>query len=163
VIAVPRERRTAGFTLLELLIVLTVAGLLVSLTAPLYSSVVPGMRAKAQSRELIVTLRRTASAAISSGRTQHIRFRTEPASYAADGSRTVVLADGTQLAIDTGPDPTRRAAAFEDSDGVVSMSFFPDGSSTGGTIRLSRTAEEYFIGVDWLTGRVEVIEHADAR
>ena len=34
--------------------------------------------------------------------------------------------------------------------------FFPDGSSTGGRVTLSHGSRQYFVDVDWLTGRVSV-------
>ncbi|NCF80888.1 MAG: hypothetical protein GWP74_04680, partial [Proteobacteria bacterium] len=36
--------------------------------------------------------------------------------------------------------------------------FFPDGSSTGGRITLSTDTLRYLVNVDWLTGRVKVME-----
>ena len=36
--------------------------------------------------------------------------------------------------------------------------FFPDGSSTGGRITLSTDSMRYLVNVDWLTGKVSVIE-----
>lgn len=157
------DSHAAGFTLMELLIVLSIAGLLVSLSAPLYSSAVPGARAKAEVNELIVTLRDTANAAVSAGRETHVRFDPQTMSYAAGNSRPVALGNGTELIVEASLDPTRRPAD-DSEDGIVTMSFFPDGSSTGGTILLRRASSNYMLGVDWLTGRVEVLEHAgDAR
>jgi general secretion pathway protein H len=36
--------------------------------------------------------------------------------------------------------------------------FFPDGSSTGGRITLSTDSLRYLVNVDWLTGRISIIE-----
>jgi general secretion pathway protein H len=47
-----------------------------------------------------------------------------------------------------------------DDYGTAAIRFFPDGSSSGGTISLSGANRDYFIGVDWLTGRVELLENA---
>jgi len=41
-------------------------------------------------------------------------------------------------------------------DGVIR--FFPDGSSSGGSIRLSAAGRSYVIEVDWLTGRVAILD-----
>ena len=42
------------------------------------------------------------------------------------------------------------------ADGVIR--FFPDGSSTGGRLELSAQGARYLVNVDWLTGKVDVIE-----
>ena len=36
--------------------------------------------------------------------------------------------------------------------------FFSDGGSTGGRLELSAQGERYLVNVDWLTGKVDVIE-----
>lgn len=36
--------------------------------------------------------------------------------------------------------------------------FFPDGSSSGGSIKLSAAGRSYVIEVDWLTGKVAILE-----
>ncbi|NBC88790.1 MAG: hypothetical protein GVX90_04750 [Alphaproteobacteria bacterium] len=40
--------------------------------------------------------------------------------------------------------------------------FFPDGSATGGRITLSRDERQYRIDIDWLTGRVKILDGSDA-
>ena len=49
---------------------------------------------------------------------------------------------------------TARAEVLE--DGVGQIRFFPDGSSTGGLIRVSHGAWEAEVRSDWLTGLVTV-------
>lgn len=39
-----------------------------------------------------------------------------------------------------------------------SIRFFPDGSSSGGSLRLNGTGRSYVIEVDWLTGKVAIVE-----
>ena len=36
--------------------------------------------------------------------------------------------------------------------------FFPDGSSTGGRVTLSGDSVRFLVDVDWLTGKVSIIE-----
>ena len=42
------------------------------------------------------------------------------------------------------------------SGGIIR--FFSDGSSTGGRLELSSQGERFLVNVDWLTGKVDVIE-----
>jgi general secretion pathway protein H len=43
-------------------------------------------------------------------------------------------------------------------EGAGTVTFFPDGTSTGGTITLSQGTHRYYVAVDWLTGQVDVGE-----
>ncbi|PIV82132.1 type II secretion system protein GspH, partial [bacterium CG17_big_fil_post_rev_8_21_14_2_50_64_8] len=36
--------------------------------------------------------------------------------------------------------------------------FYPDGSSTGGRVTLSRGERKYRVDVDWMTGRVKILD-----
>ncbi len=146
-----------GFTLLELLIVLSVAAMLVSLSGPLYSRVVPGARTKSDVHALIVALRDAASDAVSSGHESRVRFSIPERSYAAGGSRPVTLSGGTRLSVESA---LELHGPPSDDYGTATIRFFPDGSSSGGTISLSGANRDYLIGVDWLTGRVELLENA---
>ena len=40
----------------------------------------------------------------------------------------------------------------------VQIRFFPDGSATGGRVRLARDNRQYVVVVDWLTGSVSLEE-----
>lgn len=46
-------------------------------------------------------------------------------------------------------------------DSLAAIRFFPEGGSTGGSIRLSDDEDFILIEVDWLTGRVSIIEGQD--
>ena len=45
---------------------------------------------------------------------------------------------------------------IDDSQGRVR--FFPDGTSTGGRLTLTQNERKYYVVVDWLTGRVELVD-----
>jgi len=147
-----------GFTLLELLVVLAVGALLVGLSEPLYSRVVPGARVKSQARDLIVALRDSANKAVSSGRETQVRFDTRQRSYTVGGSQIVRLTDDVQFSVRPSLDLHSEPFTRSDADETVTLRFFPDGSSTGATISLAYASRDYLIGVDWLTGRVELLE-----
>ena len=148
-----------GFTLLELLVVLAIGAMLVSLSEPLYSRVVPGARVRTQAHDLIVALRDSANKAASSGRQTQMKFDVKARTYAV-GSQVVHLSDDAELSVRPSlvspAEPLDRYAEEE----FVTIRFFPDGSSTGATISLAYANRDYFIGVDWLTGRVELLESA---
>jgi general secretion pathway protein H len=41
-------------------------------------------------------------------------------------------------------------------DGVASIRFYPDGSSTGGRIKLEKNGTNWQIDINWLTGQIEL-------
>jgi general secretion pathway protein H len=46
---------------------------------------------------------------------------------------------------------------------VGNIRFFPDGTSTGGHVVLSKGNASYRVTVDWLTGRVEIQDYAETQ
>lgn len=146
-----------GFTLMELLLVLAVGSMIVSLSGPLYSTVVPGARTKAEAHDLMVALRDTANKAVSTGRETRVSFAPAVSQYVAGEAQPVTLSAATQLAAQPSFDSVGKPAGT--GDATVTIRFFPDGSSSGATIRIGNANRDYLIGVDWLTGRVELLEH----
>ena len=45
-----------------------------------------------------------------------------------------------------------------ESEARGAIRFFPDGSSTGGRITLSTDRLAYLVDVDWLTGKIHLLE-----
>jgi len=145
-----RARPAAGFTLLELMVVLAIAALLLAITPPLISSVVPGVELKASARRVAAGLRLAREEAIRGGRDVAFTLDVEARTYRVDGNyKEARLAKDLRLKLE--------AAETEMlGDHRGSVRFFPDGSSTGGRIILSHAGHGYQVGVKWLTGRVEM-------
>jgi len=151
------NRRHAGFTLLELLVVLAIAGLLVALVPPLVSAAVPGTKVKVAARELAVTFREARNQAISSSTAVEMQFEFDPPQYRIQGGPDHRLPAGVQMMLledGTGAAATTVADLARADGGTYSLIFYADGSSTGTAIRLGRDDLHYRISVDWLMGRV---------
>jgi general secretion pathway protein H len=145
-------RSQGGFTLIELLVVLLIMGALISLAPAAFHRIAPGLEMKAAAREVAGALRQA--------RGQAIR----------DNRETAVLIDTGQNLYRLGPDTRDRAlsaalqvslvaAASEQLDDTRGrIRFFPDGTSTGGRVTLSRDDRKFDITVDWLTGLVAISE-----
>jgi general secretion pathway protein H len=118
--------------LLELLLVLLIAVSAISLVLPQISTVRTGVALKASARELAGALRATRSEAIA-------RHREVP--FVLDAAFKRRLAEV-------------RAEVSADA----AIRFFPDGSSTGGKVTLGAGGLSYVVQVDWLTGRVVILE-----
>ncbi|GGF51452.1 hypothetical protein GCM10011611_67400 [Aliidongia dinghuensis] len=133
-----RARQTAGFTLIELMVVLAILGLLLALLPDALSVAIPGQRLRAAAYQLADELKDARTQAVLSGEPSTVQIgpdeRTFPRGTQAHLEETEPRADG----------------------GHAEVRFFPDGSASGGTIRLVQGTRAYVIRIDWLTGRVMV-------
>lgn len=152
-IAVVRGRRLGrGFTLVELLVVLAIAGLMLALTPPLIGAALPGVELKGAARRTAAALRLTREIAIAEGRPAAWVLDLSHRRYRLDGSsRGGRLPAGVELQL-----TAAEAELLDDERGAIR--FFPDGSSTGGRVVLSRDGRGYQVGVNWLTGRVLIAD-----
>jgi general secretion pathway protein H len=155
--------RTAGFTLLELLVVLAIAGALLALVPPVISAVVPGTKARVAALDLASTLRDARNSAITRSRSVDVIFDTESASYSIADSDKTELPRGVALVIldRSGYVSETRHAVGHLHDPTYTLRFYPDGSSNGLTTRLGAANGGYVVAVDWLMGRVSITEAKD--
>ncbi|WP_298718567.1 GspH/FimT family pseudopilin [uncultured Oceanisphaera sp.] len=135
-----------GFTLLELLVVLTLASLMLAVAMPRFAALLPGAELKSYSRQTAALLRLARSQAIATG--DEVRVDLDPAARHSrmTGRQKVSLW------------PERITVSFnglaDNSDtGPV---FYPDGSASGGTLHISGNGRHYQIEVNWLTGRISL-------
>jgi len=160
-----RLRRAAGFTLLELLVVLVIAGVLMALVPPVISAVVPGTRARVAALDLASTLRDARNKAITRSTSIDVTFDTESASYVLAGSSETELPRGVALVIldrSGYVSETRHAVGhLHGHDPTYTLRFYPDGSSNGLKSRLGAASGGYVVAVDWLLGRVSITEAED--
>jgi general secretion pathway protein H len=110
------------------------------------------MQMKRAARELASGLRLARSAAIAQRRQTFLvldiegrRFKVdrEPAEHALPKDVEVQLFTAQQDLV---------------GETVGSIRFYPDGGSNGGRITLSAGAQKYEVDVDWLTGRVAILD-----
>ena len=145
------RRGAAGFTLFELLIVLVILGLTVAVAVPLFARALPGLELTASARTVASTLREARSLAIANNREVAVAVDIERRSIDLAGLRTEFLDEGISLRLFT--------AAEELIDrGAGRIRFYPDGTSTGGRVRLIGDGRRYDVDIDWITGAVSVKE-----
>jgi len=150
-----RAQRQSGFTLLELLVVFAIATLLVALARPLYTAAMPAASLRAEVHDLAVTLRDARNRSIGGSRAIAVMFDTEASRYRVGKDEIVELSSGTELlAAPFGAmsDTTFRSGATGEQDFTVT--FYPDGSSSGASIELRNRGAAFRVDVDWLTGRI---------
>lgn len=141
--------RSAGFTLLEMLVVLAIiaAGSLLAMAA--FGDGLRGARLHGAAKEVAAQLRFTRALAIATGMPQE--FVIDPASRAwrAPKGRHGRLPDIGELAF-TG------ARELQPTPGEGAVRFFPDGAASGGRLRMAANGGGWEVDVAWLTGEVRV-------
>lgn len=143
--------RNRGFTLIEVLVVVMVIGLAMAVVAGTMGTGMAGQQMRSASRDMVAALRHTRGQAIVKREAQVLSIDVEGRSYTAAGRATATLPKGLDLDVET-------ARSEVSADGIASIRFFPDGSSTGGSIELSRGTAVWRIEVNWLTGEVVLRE-----
>ncbi|MDP2827035.1 MAG: GspH/FimT family pseudopilin [Sulfuricellaceae bacterium] len=143
-------RVSAGFTLIEVLVVMVLMLLTLSLVPPLFSSGASGVELKAAARQLAAGLRKARSQAVTSRREAALELNVEQKYFNLGGDKkTYRLPAKVDLSLFT-------AESERTGEKIGSVRFFPDGSSTGGRVTLTGGKQEYRVDIDWLTGQVSI-------
>jgi len=140
--------QASGFTLLELIVVLAIAALVLTITPPLFTVAVPGVKLKASARRVMAGLRLARELAIRDGRDIAFILDVEARAFeVGDESRNGKLGEDLALKLEA-------AETEQLGEHRGAVRFFPDGSSTGRRIILAQGDRGYQAGVQQLTGRV---------
>lgn len=141
-------RRSAGFTLIELILVLAVMALLAGMAAPIYSKLKAGAEYRSMVRQIMAGLSLARQQAAETGR---------DVAYSCDLAKRLCGLEG-KLSNQVPEAVTLKAtvAGVElKDDAVASIRFYPDGGSTGGYFELIRASGTGVrLRVDWLFGRL---------
>jgi general secretion pathway protein H len=147
--AAPRLR---GVSLLELLVVLSIMGLVAALVIPSFGSGVSTTELKSAARQMAAALRLARSEALATRREHFVLLDLERRVFRVDGDgREIALPRDTELKLYT-------AQSDLVSDKAGSIRFFPDGGSNGGRVTIAAGERKYEVDVDWLTGRVAILD-----
>jgi general secretion pathway protein H len=138
----PTGRGSSGFTLIELMVTLSLAGLLLALVPPLLDKGGDRARLAHDRRLLLSQLRLARSQAIAGNRPVALRFDLDHRLFGIE-SLGQKIDDSIAVTLDT---PLAEAGEIR---------FFPDGSASGAVIGLANRSGRVRLAVDWLTGSVE--------
>lgn len=137
-----------GFSLIEVLMVVGLMAIALALFSGVVGGGLDGMRLRNAAKEVAAQLRYARSMAISSGEATAFALDVDSAHWTS-GRREGDLAGKPTLEVMT-------AAQEQVEAGVARVHFFPDGSSTGANITLSKGSARWLVEVRWLTGEVRL-------
>jgi general secretion pathway protein H len=144
--------RARGVTLLELLVVLAIMALATTLVMPMLGPGVSTTDLRASARQLASGMRLARSEAMASRQDTFVtidlegrRFRVgaDPRSHPLPKDIEIKLFTAQKDLVD---------------DKVGAIRFYADGGSNGGRVTLAAGERKFEVDVDWLTGRVAILD-----
>lgn len=148
--------REGGFTLLELIVVLCLAGMLAALVAPSFSGTLESARLRAGAAEMRATLSFARTLSASQSRTRTVAIDPRTGEYGVSGESGRRLPEGIRIESLRvgGADAAAGRAAGEAAP--ANVDFFPDGTAEETEVVLSSAGGGRLrVVVDPLTGMVE--------
>ncbi len=142
-------RIARGFSFIELVVVLVLVALIFSIVAISVSRSISAAEMRNAAQEVTAGLRHTRGRAVTQRSQQVFMVDAEQRTWTAAGRDAVELPDGLEI------DLTTARSEFT-GENVAGIRFFPDGASTGGSIKLIAGQREWKIDVAWLTGEVSL-------
>ncbi len=138
-----------GFTLLEVLLVLVIGGLLMGVVV---TSLSEGPVLRKSSREVAASLRHARAQAVMRQQPTLWKMNIQEKRFWIDGGAEDAernLSASIEAKVNT-------TSAEVDAANQGGIRFFPDGSSTGGSVELTHNKQTYKVNVEWVTGRVSI-------
>lgn len=147
--------RIAGFTFIELMVVMAAAGLLLVVSVPNFTKLLETQQYRGAVRDVVSAARAAKTRAIRTNRPVDLAIDTQSRalfmSLAGDqeaGEPILTLPDSVEVSVTS-------AAGLAPTDGRSVIRFYPAGGSTGGDIELLRpSGVGHLIQVGWLLGNV---------
>ena len=146
------RRHTRGVTLLEMLIVLSIMAVLAAVVIPRFGDGVSTSALKGATREIAAGLRLARSEALATRKETRLLLDLEQRTFRLEADpRVHSLPKQIELKLFT-------AQSDLLSEKVGAIRFFPDGGSNGGRVTLAAGERKFNVDIDWLTGRVAILD-----
>ncbi|WP_416424060.1 GspH/FimT family protein [Pseudomonas sp. App30] len=136
--------KAAGFTLLELLLVIVLMAVALGVLSFGLGRGLEAARERQALRDIVGALRQARTQSVLSGLPQEVRFDLPGHRFQAPGQALGHWPADLGLQLTTA------------ADLGAAVAFFPDGSSSGGHLLLARGAQAWRIDVGWLLGDVRL-------
>ena len=146
-----RSETAAGFTLIEMIVVMAILGLMMVLVTVSGTPVSPATHARAAAEGISGALRTARSEAVTGNSSVEVTFDLARRSYRRGAAPAVPLPGDLRLSLLTSTDQLVSGA-------VGHIRFNPDGSSSGGRVTIEGGNRVWWVGIDWLSGRVSIVE-----
>lgn len=144
--------RARGLSLIELLVVLALMALLATVALPMLGPGVSTTSMKSAARELAAGLRQARTEAMATRRETLLTIDLEGHRFAVGNEpKARELPKGIEIKLFT-------AQMDLVDEKVGGIRFYPDGGSNGGRVTLAAGERKFEVDVDWLTGRVAILE-----
>ena len=145
-------RSSSGVTLLELLIVIALMAIVAGVVIPMFGGPVSTSELRSSARQLAAGLRLARSEAVSGRRETFLVLDVAGKRFKVDREpKAHALPSRIELKLFTAQNDLV-------SDTVGAIRFYPDGGSNGGRITVASGARKFDVDVDWLTGRIAILD-----
>jgi general secretion pathway protein H len=141
----------SGFTLIEMIVVIALLGLVMVLIMVNGTPVSPATHARAAAQAISGALRTARSEAVTSNRSVDVTIDLSSRNYRWGSAPAENVPNDVSLTLLT----TRDELV---SEAVGHIRFNPDGSSSGGRVTVVGGDRIWWVGIDWLSGRVSIVE-----
>ena len=151
----PRAEEGAGFTLIEMTVVLLIIAIGTALAVPLIEGGFDSREVRRAARQIAATMHYCRGEAVARGRPQELVIdMTKNSIHAVNNARWAVLTDRAVI--------ERVRGGNELGDGVVQILFFPNGSTSGVEVVLASRRDRFQnrlrVALDPLLGTVRVTD-----
>jgi general secretion pathway protein H len=137
--------KRAGFTLMEMLVVLAIIALVAGVSTQLVRPASPKLRVEAAARALCSAARATRVRAIATNQEMSLFVDVAHRSFRSPVAAEVTLPNEARV------DLTVAGGQRQGREGGAIV-FFPTGGSTGGDVSIDLAGAHAHVGVNWLTG-----------
>jgi general secretion pathway protein H len=141
------KNREKGFTLLEIIVVITLVVLILGFSTLFFGNALPGARLNSAARELSAMMRYAKILAQNNGEPQTVLINIDTRRYGIEGVQTRSIPQGINIRV---TDPV----AGEVSGGDYAVLFHESGIAEGGTITLWNSKRRLNIELDPIVGSV---------
>jgi len=145
--------RASGMTMIEILVVLSIMAIGAAIVVPMVGGTgASSGDLRSAARQIAAGLRHARSEAIAQRRETVLTLDLEKRSFhVAQEPREIALPSKVELKLFTA-----QSDLVNEKQGAIR--FFPDGGSNGGRVTVASGERKYEVDVDWLTGRVAILE-----
>lgn len=144
-----------GFTLLELLVVLVLAGIAASVVAVGGQAYLDRSRYSQALRDVATQLNKARALSMQEGRAVTVSYQAEGRALVVDGKTSLTVPESVSVQWSALARPPQPASGAANQAGAVVFVFNSDGGARGGWLAVQRGGQGITFRVNWLFGTVE--------